>query len=155
MQWAVVMKKDSLRFKPSSLDYLEFLNTDERGEGHHLPCKVHCRKCGTLIADDGAFLPSCQIALLHLKLANFMMLIPADPYVPGRNMWMAFPELFRFEGADGRAPNNWRPQNHIFYGQRVFEVVPEDGVRYWEGAKENSREMTSRGKAMWESRGDA
>ena len=69
MQWAVIMKKDTLRFEPESLDQLEFYNTHDKARlqrirggkelivsqipGRTQPCKVSCRRCGSLIADEG------------------------------------------------------------------------------------------------------
>lgn len=56
----------------------------------------------------------------------------------GRNMWLAFPELFKFDGEP--APRSFEPTDHIFYAQRVVDVQRKEGVKYWVGAKGESEE---------------
>lgn len=58
---------------------------------------------------------------------------------------MSFPALFHFGGDKGGCPESFKPTHHIFYSQRVIDVAPEAGVRYWAGAKEKSQELTSSG----------
>ncbi|GAA6005739.1 hypothetical protein JCM10207_005318 [Rhodosporidiobolus poonsookiae] len=65
-QRAVLFKKDMILFEEESLDQLAFYQTHDKKVGRHLPCKVRCKTCGTLVADEG------------------------------RNMWLAFPALFQF-----------------------------------------------------------
>lgn len=52
-QWAVLFEKGSVLFDPASLLYLDFYSHEISREGHHLPCKLRCKVCGTIIADDG------------------------------------------------------------------------------------------------------
>ena len=65
MQWAVIFHKHHVRFT-AGLDSLRFFNSELGRNDRILPCKVSCKVCGTLIADEG------------------------------RRMWLAFPTLFDF-----------------------------------------------------------
>jgi hypothetical protein len=65
MQWAAIFHKRHVRFT-AGLEDLVFYNSEQNRSGRILPCKVHCGKCGTPIADEG------------------------------RKMWLAFPSLFDF-----------------------------------------------------------
>mmetsp|Transcript_9929 Transcript_9929/g.19257 ORF Transcript_9929/g.19257 Transcript_9929/m.19257 type:complete len:274 (-) Transcript_9929:65-886(-) len=65
MQWASIFHKTDVQFL-SGIDCLEFYSAEEMKRGHVLPCKVKCKECHTLIADEG------------------------------RRMWLAFPSLFGF-----------------------------------------------------------
>ncbi|BGP04765.1 hypothetical protein OF846_000197 [Rhodotorula toruloides] len=66
-QRALIFKKDHIKFPKECLDSVAFYQTHDKKVGRHLPCKVRCKTCGTLIADEG------------------------------RNMWLAMPALFRFD----------------------------------------------------------
>ncbi|GAA5919048.1 hypothetical protein JCM1841_003718 [Sporobolomyces salmonicolor] len=66
-QRAVLFHKNTVRFSAESVDALAFYQTHDHKVGRHQPCKLRCKTCGTLIADEG------------------------------RNMWLAFPSLFVFE----------------------------------------------------------
>ena len=70
-----------------------------------LPCKVSCALCGTLIADEG------------------------------RNMWLAFPSLFKFAEFP-KVPEKFKPTCHIFYGMRVMDI--DDDLPKWTGHKNHS-----------------
>ncbi|BGP12852.1 hypothetical protein JCM10213_005225 [Rhodosporidiobolus nylandii] len=110
-QRAVLFKKDMIRFEQEALEFLAFYQTHNSKVGRHLPCKVRCKNCGTLIADEG------------------------------RNMWLAFPALFKFEGTT--EPESFRIQDHIFYSQRMtgMDIARHDGVNFWAEAKEKSEKM--------------
>ncbi|GAA5882002.1 hypothetical protein JCM8547_008673 [Rhodosporidiobolus lusitaniae] len=107
-QRAVLFKKDMVKFDDSALEHLAFYQTHDSKVGRHLPCKVRCKTCGTLIADEG------------------------------RNMWLAFPALFKFE--DQKEPESFKIQDHIFYDQRMqgMDIQRSEGVCFWAGAKDKS-----------------
>ena len=65
MQWAAIFHKADVRFIAGEED-LRFYNAVARRHERILPCKVSCRRCDTLIADEG------------------------------RRMWLMFPTLFDF-----------------------------------------------------------
>ena len=69
MQWAAIFEKADVRFV-TGVDALTFYNTERHAyqplDARELPCKVACKHCGSLIADEG------------------------------RRMWLAFPTLFDF-----------------------------------------------------------
>ncbi len=65
MQWAAIFHKRHVRFT-AGWDQLHFYNSEKKLNARILPCKVSCKNCGTLIADEG------------------------------RRMWLAFPSLFNF-----------------------------------------------------------
>ena len=65
MQWAAIFHKRDVCFL-AGVDCLRFYNVATGANQRSLPCKVSCRACGTLIADEG------------------------------RRMWLAFPSLFDF-----------------------------------------------------------
>ena len=65
MQWAAIFHKHHVRFT-AGWDALRFFNSEQGIHERILPCKVSCKECGTLIADEG------------------------------RTMWLAFPSLFDF-----------------------------------------------------------
>ncbi|GAA5900002.1 hypothetical protein JCM6882_007022 [Rhodosporidiobolus microsporus] len=111
-QRAVLFKKDMIKFDSDSLEHLAFYQTHDSKVGRHLPSKVRCKTCGTLIADEG------------------------------RNMWLAFPALFRFPKGE-KEPDSFKIQHHLFYGQRMrgMDIVREEGVKFWEGSKEESKEL--------------
>jgi len=67
MQWAAIFHKQHVRLT-AGLDQLRFYNSEQGINQRILPCKVSCRECGSLIADEG------------------------------RRMWLAFPSLFDFPG---------------------------------------------------------
>ncbi len=90
-------------------EFLTFYNGETRRRERTLPCKVSCGLCGTPIADDG------------------------------RNMWLAFPTLFEF---DGGVPAAFRPSCHIFYDARVMDV--EDDLPKWAGHKGRSGRLDLR-----------
>ncbi|GAA5934192.1 hypothetical protein JCM3775_006931 [Rhodotorula graminis] len=109
-QRAVLYKKDCIKFPKNVLEYVAFYQTHDKKVGRHLPCKVRCKNCGTLIADEG------------------------------RNLWLAFPSLFDFSDRDGKEPEAFKTQDHIFYDQRVFDIARNEGgnVSFWAGAKDKS-----------------
>ncbi|GAA5986842.1 hypothetical protein JCM11641_007814 [Rhodosporidiobolus odoratus] len=110
-QRATLFKKHMIRFDDASLEHLAFYQTHDSKVGRHLPCKVRCKTCGTLIADEG------------------------------RNMWLAFPALFDFGGE--KEPESFNVTDHLFYSQRMpgFDLERKEGVRFWEGPKEKSKEL--------------
>lgn len=65
MQWAAIFHKPDVRFT-AGIDHLRFYNAELDREERILPCKVSCKHCGALVADEG------------------------------RRMWLAFPSLFDF-----------------------------------------------------------
>ena len=65
MQWAAIFHKQDVRFDTEPT-HLKFFNSNLNRAERTLPCKVSCRHCGTLIADEG------------------------------RRMWLGFPSLFEF-----------------------------------------------------------
>ncbi|BBM85057.1 GFA family protein [Candidatus Uabimicrobium amorphum] len=65
MQWAAIFYKRDVRIT-AGVENMEFYNSELHKHERILPCKVSCKKCKTLIADEG------------------------------RNMWLAFPSLFDF-----------------------------------------------------------
>ncbi|BGP36836.1 hypothetical protein JCM10450v2_000729 [Rhodotorula kratochvilovae] len=107
-QRAVLYKKDHIKFPKDVLGGVAFYQTHDKKVGRHLPCKVRCKTCGTLIADEG------------------------------RNMWLAFPGLFKFP--DAKEPPSFKTTSHIFYDERVFDIVKSDGVKFWSGKKDESEE---------------
>ena len=52
-------------------------------------------------------------------------------------MWMAFPTLFKF--ADGKVPEAFQADCHIFYEQRCVNI--KDGKTKWSAAKGKSEEL--------------
>ncbi len=70
MQWAAIFYKRDVRIS-KGIGHLAFYNSELDKQQRILPCKVSCRLCGTLIADEG------------------------------RNMWLAFPSLFNFAEIPG------------------------------------------------------
>lgn len=70
MQWAAIFHKHHVRFTAGT-DLLRFYHSDGDSSERIVPCKVRCRQCGTLIADEG------------------------------RRMWLAFPTLFDFGHSGG------------------------------------------------------
>jgi len=109
MQWAARIHKNVIRFDPASLDHLEFYQTQNKQPGRVQPCKVSCRACGTLIADEG------------------------------RNMWLAFPTLFKFK--NHKTPKVFLATDHMFYGQRCVDMERKEGTKFWEGLAGDSKEM--------------
>ena len=65
MQWAAIFRKSDVRFR-TGFDQISFYSVEQGRADRVLPCKLRCRRCGTLIADEG------------------------------RRMWLAFPTLFDF-----------------------------------------------------------
>ncbi|GAA5870141.1 hypothetical protein JCM3774_002602 [Rhodotorula dairenensis] len=65
-QRALIFKKENIAFTTASIEHLAFYQTHDKKVGRHLPCKVRCKTCGTLISDEG------------------------------RNMYLVFPALFHF-----------------------------------------------------------
>lgn len=65
MQWAAIFHKRHVRLT-AGLNDLVFYSSEHDRQERILPCKVHCGRCGTPIADEG------------------------------RRMWLAFPSLFDF-----------------------------------------------------------
>lgn len=57
----------------------------------------------------------------------------------GRNMVLVFPSLLKFEG-DEKVKDNFKPQMHIFYPQRVLDIV--DGTPKWEKLDEKSERVS-------------
>lgn len=55
-------------------------------------------------------------------------------------MWLAFPSLFDFSDRDGKEPEAFKTQDHIFYDQRMFDIARNEGddVSFWAGAKDKS-----------------
>ena len=78
-------------------DSLTFLNSSDMSLEHILPCKVSCSRCRSPMADEG------------------------------RNMWMSFPTLFKFN--KHVVPEAFKPTDHIFYQQRCMDI--KDGKRKW------------------------
>ncbi len=87
------------------IEHLQFYNSELNQQKRIRPCKVSCSLCGTLIADEG------------------------------RNMWLAFPSLFKF-GREKEIPPKFKPSCHIFYQMRVFEI--DDGLPKWAAHKNQS-----------------
>jgi hypothetical protein len=56
----------------------------------------------------------------------------------GRRMWLAFPTLFDF-GQGDQSPDSFKPTCHIFYGQRVTDIV--DNLPKWSGHKDHSARL--------------
>jgi len=65
MQWAAIFHKENIQFTAGQHELAYYHSPSGRRE-RILPCKVACKCCGTLIADEG------------------------------RNMWLMFPTLFDF-----------------------------------------------------------
>ena len=65
MQWAAIFHKRDVKFHTEPT-HLKFFNGSLNKAARILPCKVSCRHCGALIADEG------------------------------RRMWLGFPSLFEF-----------------------------------------------------------
>ena len=65
MQWAAIFHKHHVRLV-AGVNELRFFHSASQTSERQLPCKVSCRTCGTMIADEG------------------------------RTMWLAFPTLFDF-----------------------------------------------------------
>ncbi len=87
------------------IEHLVFYNSELNTQQRTLPCKVSCALCGTHIADEG------------------------------RNMWLAFPSLFKFSGYP-EVPEKFKPSCHIFYGMRVIDI--DDELPKWSGHKNHS-----------------
>ncbi|GAA5823253.1 hypothetical protein JCM5353_005135 [Sporobolomyces roseus] len=45
------------------------------------------------------------------------------------------------EGRNDNEPESWQPTNHIFYAQAKLKIERSPGVKFWEGAKEKSKEV--------------
>ena len=86
------------------VDKLMFFYSQDKEPVHKLPCKVACSKCHSPIADEG------------------------------RNMWMSFPTLFKFDNK--QIPEAFKPSCHIFYQQRVIDV--KDGKPKWSKHQDQS-----------------
>ena len=86
------------------VDKLMFFYSQDMEPVHKLPCKVACSKCHSPIADEG------------------------------RNMWMSFPTLFKFDNK--QIPDAFKPSCHIFYEQRVIDV--KDGKPKWSKHQDQS-----------------
>lgn len=114
-QQAAIFPKSSVRLDTPP-DHIRFLTASSdfhplSSSPTPLPRKISCASCGSPFMDEG------------------------------RNMIMAFPPLFEFPRGDGEAgvPESLRVQSHIFYGQRIADVV--DGKDKWEGHKDQSNKM--------------
>ncbi|OXG52210.1 hypothetical protein J010_01789 [Cryptococcus neoformans] len=114
-QQAAIFPKSSVRLDTPP-DQVRFLTASSdfhplSSSPTPLPRKISCGSCGSPFMDEG------------------------------RNMIMAFPPLFEFHRGDGEAgvPEPLRVQSHIFYGQRITDVV--DGKDKWEGHKDQSNKM--------------
>lgn len=114
-QQAAIFPKSSVRLDTPP-DHIRFLTASSdfhplSSSPTPLPRKISCALCGSPFMDEG------------------------------RNMIMAFPPLFEFPRGDGEAgvPESLRVQSHIFYGQRIADVV--DGKDKWEGHKDQSNKM--------------
>lgn len=78
---------------------------------------------------------------------------------------MAFPALFHFGGGHDNIPDKFRyvqlkcyaaysadlwrwgrPENHIFYSQRVVDLADTHGAKFWSEAKEKSQEVDHLGQ---------
>ncbi len=105
-QWAAIFEKPDVKFVKGA-EALRFYHAPSRtmtgAATKVLPSKVSCRYCNTPIADEG------------------------------RRMWLAFPELFDFQG---RIPKAFRPSCHIFYDLRVVDL--DDDLPKWSGHKGSS-----------------
>ena len=84
-----------------------FYDSAKKAEEHNLPCKVSCSKCHSPIADEG------------------------------RNMWMAFPTLFKFENK--KVPEAFCSDCHIFYKSRCIDI--KDGKTKWSEMKGKSEQI--------------
>lgn len=114
-QQAAIFPKSSVRLDTPP-DHIRFLTASSdfhplSSSPTPLPRKISCASCGSPFMDEG------------------------------RNMIMAFPPLFEFPRGDGEAgvPESLQVQSHIFYGQRIADVV--DGKDKWEGHKDQSNKM--------------
>mmetsp|Transcript_31582 Transcript_31582/g.73624 ORF Transcript_31582/g.73624 Transcript_31582/m.73624 type:complete len:477 (+) Transcript_31582:97-1527(+) len=106
-QWAVLFKKEAVKFDQSSFEHLRWYNCSSdfattSGDERELPSKVQCKHCGSWVADEG------------------------------RRMFMAFPTLFEFVKGDGSPPEfppAFMPTCHIFCASRA--LVADDGLAYF------------------------
>jgi len=112
-QWAVLYHKTSVRLVKGS-ENIQFYSTTRKESVHDVPCKIACSICRAPLADEG------------------------------RAMVMAYPSSFIFHEKDehnesarhGRVPDTFRPKAHIFYKERLMEIL--DGVPKWSGHKNAS-----------------
>ena len=56
----------------------------------------------------------------------------------GRRMWLAFPTLFDF-GGGAEVPVAFKPSGHIFYSQRVIDIL--DKLPRWSGHRNHSARL--------------
>ncbi|GAA6035212.1 hypothetical protein JCM8097_006422 [Rhodosporidiobolus ruineniae] len=110
-QRAVLFKKEMIMFDKDSLKHLAFYQTHDSKVGRHLPCKVRCLTCGTLIADEG------------------------------RNMWLAFPALFHFDDKIEPESFRIQDHMFYNQRMTGMDIVRKEGVNFWAGAKEKSEKL--------------
>eukprot|EP01084_Bolivina_argentea_P263196 445370_1 len=67
MQIACIFYKKDIQFTQNCINNLKFYSSDNQINEHVLPCKLSCKYCNTMIADEG------------------------------RNMFLAFPSIFDFK----------------------------------------------------------
>ena len=67
MQIAAIFHKSAIRFTGDSIGHLQFYSSEKEINQHTLPCKLSCKYCYSMIADEG------------------------------RNMFLAFPSIFDFK----------------------------------------------------------
>ena len=94
MQIAAIFNKKDIQFTKQSLDNLCFYNSELKLSQHILPCKLSCKYCNSLIADEG------------------------------RNMFLLFPTILDFKNNNikSRFPESFKYNHHIFYSARCVDI---------------------------------
>ena len=91
-QWAVIFRKEDVRFL-SGQEHLEFFSHEHNLPGYRLPCKMRCRDCGSILADEGE---RTFIAMMPV----FNWGYPAHEHIPAAFL----------------------PSCHIFYAMRLMDI---------------------------------
>lgn len=65
-QWAAIFNKTDMAFE-KGVENLRFYNSGLQKDGYHLPCKVACNYCGSLIMDEGRNMVLMFPTLLELS----------------------------------------------------------------------------------------
>jgi hypothetical protein len=66
MQWAAIFHKHDILFTKDSIENITFFNSESMQSTHVLPCKLACKNCRGLIADEGR-----RMMLLFPTVFNF------------------------------------------------------------------------------------
>eukprot|EP00996_Jenningsia_fusiforme_P003534 NODE_4331_length_826_cov_24.731017_g4003_i0.p3 GENE.NODE_4331_length_826_cov_24.731017_g4003_i0~~NODE_4331_length_826_cov_24.731017_g4003_i0.p3 ORF type:complete len:190 (-),score=20.92 NODE_4331_length_826_cov_24.731017_g4003_i0:227-796(-) len=106
MQWAVIFKKQDVRFV-RGVEALEFFNSEIGCSERVPPCKLTCGRCHAPLADEGR-----RMFLAFGTLFNFE----------------------EMSDGNGQIPQSFRPTCHIFYGSRVVDI--NDSLPKYEAHKE-------------------